>query len=139
ALSFIGQPTHGSSRCGVEARQRGVFGFMTKPFDGQELVQKVGAAMAVAGEDVGSADSAAEWRAAITTRSPAMEDLLRQARLVAESDASVLIYGESGTGKELLARAIHRASPRAAKPFVAVHCGAIPGDLRASELVGDAR
>src|SRR5262249_47573660 len=68
-----------------------------------------------------------------------MEDLLRQAKLVADSDASILIHGESGTGKELLARAIHRASPRRDKPFVAVNCGAIPGELLGPELFGHAR
>src|SRR5205085_12022753 len=121
------------------ATQRGVFGFLTKPFDSQELLQKVGAALAVSGDDAPGEGDGGAWRAGIITRSPKMEDVLRQAKLVADSDASVLIYGDSGTGKELLARAIHRASPRSSQPFVGVNCGAIPADLLESELFGHAR
>src|SRR2546429_4722928 len=65
-----------------------------------------------------------------------MEDLLAQARRVAASDASGCIFGESGPGKELRAGAIHGASPRAERPFVAVNCGAIPEGLLESELFG---
>jgi two-component system response regulator GlrR len=140
ALPVIILTAHGTIPDAVSATQRGVFGYLTKPFDSQELLQKVAAALKVSGgEPTGSDTTAGEWRAGIITRSPRMEDLLRQAKLVADSDASVLIFGESGTGKELLARAIHQASRRRDKPFVAVNCGAIPSDLLESELFGHAR
>jgi two-component system, NtrC family, response regulator GlrR len=140
ALPVIILTAHGTIPDAVSATQRGVFGYLTKPFDSQELLQKVASALKVSGgEPAGSDSTAGEWRAGIITRSPRMEDLLRQAKLVADSDASVLIFGESGTGKELLARAIHQASRRRDKPFVAVNCGAIPSDLLESELFGHAR
>jgi two-component system response regulator GlrR len=75
----------------------------------------------------------------IITQNAAMADLLAQARLVAASDASVMLQGASGTGKEMLAQAIHRASLRAKGPFVAVNCGAIPDNLLEAELFGYVR
>ncbi|NDP43458.1 MAG: response regulator [Aromatoleum sp.] len=140
SLPVIILTAHGTIPDAVSATQLGVFGFLTKPFDSQDLLQKVASAMKLAGDDsVSGTEAAGEWRAGIITRSPKMEDLLRQAKLVADSDASVLLYGDSGTGKELLARAIHRASPRRDKPFVGVNCGAIPEPLLESELFGHAR
>lgn len=142
-LPVIILTAHGTIPDAVAATQRGVFGFLTKPFDPQELLKKVAQAAALVGEarvDAGvhaSADDA--WRKDIVTRSPKMEDLLRRARLVADSMASVLILGESGTGKELLARAIHLASARADKPFIAINCAAIPEALLESELFGYAK
>src|SRR5690606_27203732 len=107
----------------------------------QILLEQVRSALAVsggmAGADEGEQNN--EWRAHILTRSPLMEDVLSRARLVAASEASVFIHGESGSGKELLAQAIHKASPRADKPFVAVNCGAIPEALLESELFGHRR
>src|SRR6476646_12076455 len=91
ALPVIILTAHGTIPDAVSATQRGIFGFLTKPFDSQDLLQKVAAAVkASGGEAAGSGTAAGEWRASIITRSPRMEDLLRQAKLVADSDASVL-------------------------------------------------
>lgn len=136
ALPVIILTAHGTIPDAVAATQRGVFGYLTKPFDSKDLLQQVERAVALSGGRGENADGDSEWRSEIITRSPAIESILGKAKLVAASDASVLIRGESGTGKELLARAIHRASPRTARPFVAINCGAIPEQLLESELFG---
>jgi len=86
--------------------------------------------------DSAPTDEEHAWRGEIVTLNPKMEEILSQARLVAASDAPVMIRGASGTGKELLARAIHKASSRRRGPFVPVNCAAIPEALLESELFG---
>lgn len=137
-LPVIILTAHGTIPDAVAATRRGVFSFLTKPFDGKDLLAQVEHALKLSGAAEAGGEVEA-WRAEIITRSQRMEELLRQAKLVAASDASVLIFGESGSGKELLARAIHHASPRAGAAFLAVNCAAIPENLLESELFGHAR
>jgi two-component system, NtrC family, response regulator GlrR len=139
-LPVIILTAHGSIPDAVDATRRGVFGYLTKPFDSKELLDYVARAMRIT--QFGGADGApleVEWRRDIVTRSPEMEVLLDRASLAARSEASILIVGESGTGKELVARAIHRASPRSDRPFIAVNSTAIPESLLESELFGHVR
>ncbi len=138
SLPVIILTAHGSIPDAVEATRKGVFDYLTKPFDARQLLDIVARARRMAGRTCEQPDDAGldGWRAGIVTRSPAMDELLGEARLIAAGDTSVLIQGDSGTGKELLAQAIHRVSPRHEQPFVAVNCTAIPEQLLESELFG---
>jgi two-component system response regulator GlrR len=131
-LKVIILTAHGTIPDAVHATQLGAFGFLTKPVDKQELLDQVQKALRISG----FMDSDEDWRSEIITRSSLVEEKLSQAHMVAGTDARVLITGESGTGKELLARAIHAASPRRAKPFVAINCSAMAENLLESELFG---
>ncbi|MEH6626406.1 MAG: sigma 54-interacting transcriptional regulator [Motiliproteus sp.] len=119
----------------VAATQKGVYGFLTKPFDKTELLRQITQALA-SSHGNRSIQADRQWRQHILSRSEMMERLLATAKQVADSDVSVLISGSSGSGKELLAQAIHRASVRAGKPFIAINCSALPEPLLESELFG---
>jgi len=125
---------HGSIPDAVAATQQGVFSFLTKPVDRDALYKAIDEALAQSSPSVDES-----WRESIVTRSPVMLRLLEQANMVAQSDVSVLINGQSGTGKEVLAQAIHGASPRGKKAFIAINCGALPEQLLESELFGHAK
>ncbi|MFC1749747.1 sigma 54-interacting transcriptional regulator [Pseudomonadota bacterium] len=138
SLPVIILTAHGTIPDAVTATSQGVFGFLTKPFDSKHLLDLINKAAAIGGNVVDADDSSEEhvWCEEIVTRNPDMKELLSQARLIANSDANVFLSGEGGTGKELLARAIHKASPRNDKPFVTINCSAIPEQLMESELFG---
>ncbi|QLQ24834.1 MAG: sigma 54-interacting transcriptional regulator [Dechloromonas sp.] len=143
-LPVILLTAHGTIPDAVDATSRGVFGYLTKPFDSQLLLEKIDLALQLSaasgtegsGDPLAAGGQSGDWLEGIIFRSSRMSELMAEARMVAASDASVLIRGESGSGKEVLARAIHRASPRARGPFVAINCGAIPEQLLESELFG---
>lgn len=136
ALPVILLTAHGTIPDAVEATTLGAYAYLTKPFDAKLLLERIAQALSLAAPAAPGDSGDQAWRADIISRSQCMDELLAEARLVAASDASILIRGESGTGKEMLAQAIHRASRRAQAPFIAINCGAIPEALLESELFG---
>ncbi|MCX7890796.1 MAG: nitrogen regulation protein NR(I) [Burkholderiales bacterium] len=122
----------------VAAFQGGAFEYLPKPFDVDQAVDLIRRAM-----DESLREEAGEEAPAATPeilgQAPSMQEVFRAIGRLSQSNATVLITGESGSGKELVARALHRHSPRAAKPFVAINAAAMPKDLLESELFGHER
>ncbi|MBN3032985.1 MAG: sigma-54-dependent Fis family transcriptional regulator [Candidatus Saganbacteria bacterium] len=128
----------------VEAMKLGALDYLTKPFDVKELLIVVAKALErreLVRENLYLKDSlkTATGHCELIGRGPGMKKLFETIGKIAPADSTVLIHGESGTGKELVARAIHKKSRRAARPFVAVNCAAIPENLLESELFGHER
>ena len=132
---------HASVEGAVEAMKRGAYTYLTKPFDPRELILQIGRALdssKLANENQRLRGLLKEKYdfANIVAKSDKMQSLLEAVTRIAKSDSTVYIHGESGTGKELIAKAIHLASDRKDKPFIAINCAAIPETLLESELFG---
>ena len=122
----------------VAAFQGGAFEYLAKPFDVDQAIALIQRAMAQSDKPVPAAGEEAGVPE-IQGHAPAMQEVFRAIGRLSNSSATVLITGESGSGKELVARALHRHSPRAKKPFIAINTAAIPRDLLESELFGHER
>jgi two-component system nitrogen regulation response regulator GlnG len=132
---------HGTTETAIEAMKLGAFDYLLKPLDVEQPQALVARALTISRlmqvpaviADEGPAPEGAD---VLVGRSPAMQEVYKAIGRVAPQDLTVLILGESGTGKELVARAIYRHSGRAAGPFLAINCAAIPEQLLESELFG---
>jgi two-component system response regulator AtoC len=143
-LTVIVMSAYGAQDAALEAMKAGAYDYVSKPFRKDEVVlvlRKAEERERLARENRRLRTELAEGFGPenLVGPSAAMQEVLRQVRKVAPQKTTVLVEGESGTGKELVARALHELSPRAALPFVAVNCGAIPAELLESELFGHAR
>ena len=141
AMPAIILTAYGSIESAVEAVKRGAYTYVCKPFNTQELLSQIEKAIAASRRDaeikrLNTGLSKNYNFANIVTKSENMLKILEQVSRIAQIDSTVCIYGESGTGKELIARAIHLASLREKKNFVAINCAAIPDNLIESELFG---
>jgi two-component system response regulator AtoC len=142
--TVIVMSAYGSHDAAIEAMKAGAYDFLPKPFKPDDVLLCLRKAEERERLTRENRRLRTELRAgfpsdAIVGGSEPMQAVLRQVAKVAPQKTTVLIHGESGTGKELVARALHERSPRAAMPFVAVNCGAIPGELLETELFGHAR
>ena len=136
-LPVIIMTAHSDLDSAVASYQGGAFEYLPKPFDVDEAVSLVKRAFQHAQEQQGLHVPAAQSRTPeIIGEAPAMQEVFRAIGRLSHSNITVLINGESGTGKELVAHALHRHSPRAASPFIALNMAAIPKDLMESELFG---
>jgi two-component system nitrogen regulation response regulator NtrX len=128
---------HATIRTAVEATQLGAYDILEKPLDTDRILVLLRNALSqldLQKENARLREAVEPYQ--IVGRSAAIRALQEKIEKVASTPARVLITGENGTGKELVARALHRGSPRASKPFVEVNCAAIPGELIESELFG---
>lgn len=133
---------HGDERVAVDALKQGAFDYLPKPFDNEEARALVGRArelLALRRENERLREELADRHGSLIGSSSAMRAIYTMIRRAGPTDATVLITGESGTGKELVARALHAASRRAKRAFVALNCSALPGELVESELFGHAK
>ncbi|MHB9102306.1 MAG: sigma 54-interacting transcriptional regulator, partial [Sulfuricella sp.] len=122
----------------VSAFQGGAFDYLPKPFDVDHAVTLIRRALDESVRQAAKPETA-ESATEILGQAPAMQEIFRAIGRLSQSHVTVLINGESGTGKELVARALHRHSPRAEMPFIAINTAAIPKDLLESELFGHER
>jgi two-component system, NtrC family, nitrogen regulation response regulator GlnG len=122
----------------VSAFQGGAYEYLPKPFDVDHAVELIRRAMQESIRQEGVTEETVP-APEILGQAPAMQEVFRAIGRLSQSQATVMITGESGTGKELVARALHRHSPRAAKPFIAINTAAIPKELLESELFGHER
>ena len=129
---------HGSIETAVEATRRGAYDFLEKPLDTDRILVTIRNALQARGlsQEVTRLRDEVESKYEIVGRSFAIRTVLERIEKVGPTDARVLITGENGSGKELVARALHRVSPRVDEPFVEVNCAAIPAELIESELFG---
>ena len=136
-LPVIITTAHSDLDSAVASYQQGAFEYLPKPFDLDEVVAITERALAQAGEKQADLVQPEDLpQTEIIGEAPAMQEVFRAIGRLAHSNITVLINGESGTGKELVARALHRHSPRAQSPFIALNMAAIPRDLMESELFG---